>query len=385
MSGHYKPDCVKLRWMIKRYDDRHVLHGTDFGNRVLEDAEEEDDVEDNLHGLFPNTCRTLFQDRDKASVFEMREVTASFSDSDKEVPHKVPNTIPFPYTCSKCNKPYQRRKPMLTHEAKCEDVRQATGDYDVRKSVDRARRERNTKARAVSRLEEDSDAQRATRARNTEAMAVSRLEEDSDAQRANRYRNTEARRLVRKNVLEACGVLASGHENDAINQDAENFHRFTLQSLRFVTCACCAREDGNGTMVQRLKVSNDEHLVAIRYMRELHAEVAEKPWDHVRYQDLDADGLLPKKQYIDVVHAECTEGITFRRNDFICDKCVKALKKGCADFTKLAEDERPKLPVGMQGNFFKPIPFYGTLDLLHVENRYVDMSIILNTFILTIL
>jgi hypothetical protein len=320
---------------------------------------------------------------------------------------------------------------MLTHEAKCEDVRQATGDYDVRKSVDRARRERNTKARAVSRLEEDSDAQRATRARNTEAMAVSRLEEDSDAQRArrerdtearavsrleedsdaqratrarnteamavsrleedsdaqraNRYRNTEARRLVRKNVLEACGVLASGHENDAINQDAENFHRFTLQSLRFVTCACCAREDGNGTMVQRLKVSNDEHLVAIRYMRELHAEVAEKPWDHVRYQDLDADGLLPKKQYIDVVHAESTEGITFRRNDFICDKCVKALKKGCADFTKLAEDERPKLPVGMQGNFFKPIPFYGTLDLLHVENRYVDMSIILNTFILTIL
>jgi hypothetical protein len=120
-------------------------------------------------------------------------------------------------------------------------------------------------------------------------------------------------------------------------------------------------------------------------MRELHAEVAEKPWDHVRYQDLDVDGLLPKKQYIDVVHAESTEGITFRRNDFICDKCVKALKKGSADFTKLAEDERPKLPVGMQGNFFKPILFYGTLDLLHFENRYVDMSIILNTFILIIL
>jgi hypothetical protein len=280
--------------MINQYDDRHVLQATAFGKRVLEDAEEEDDVEDNLQGLFPNTSRTLFQDRDKAGVDEMKEVPALFSDSDNEVPHKVPNPIPFRYTCSKCDKPYQRQKPMLTHQAKCEDVRQAARDYDARRSVDRARRERNTEARDISRLEEDSNAQRAKRDRDTEARAIShleedsnaqharrdrdtearaaaRLEEDSNAQRAKRNRNTEARRLARKIVLEACGVSASGHENDAINQDAENFHRFTLQSLCFVTCACCAREDGNGTMVQRLTVSNDKHLIAIRYMCELHA------------------------------------------------------------------------------------------------------------------
>jgi hypothetical protein len=39
--------------MINQYDNRHVLKVTDFGKRVLEDAEEEDDVEDNLYGLFP--------------------------------------------------------------------------------------------------------------------------------------------------------------------------------------------------------------------------------------------------------------------------------------------------------------------------------------------
>ena len=117
--------------MIKQYDDRHVLHGTDFGKRVLEDAEEEDDVEDNLQGLFPNTSKTLFQDRDKAGVDEMKEVPALFSYSDNEVPHKVPNPVPFRYTCSKCDKHYQRKKPMLAHQAKCELVRQAARDYDV--------------------------------------------------------------------------------------------------------------------------------------------------------------------------------------------------------------------------------------------------------------
>jgi hypothetical protein len=94
-------------------------------------------------------------------------------------------------------------------------------------------------------------------------------------------------------------------------------------------------------------------------MRELHAEVAENPWDHVWYQDLDIDGLLPKKQYIGLVDAEFVEGVAFIRNNFICDKCVKALKKGTADFTKLAEDERPKLPIGMQGNFLQSTLFDG--------------------------
>ena len=102
MCLYYKSDCVKLQWMINQYDNRHVLKVTDFGKRVLEDAKVEDDVEDNLYGLFPNTSRTLFQARDKAGVDEMKEVPALFSDSDNVVPHKVPNPIRFRYTCSKC-------------------------------------------------------------------------------------------------------------------------------------------------------------------------------------------------------------------------------------------------------------------------------------------
>jgi hypothetical protein len=396
--------------MIDQYDDRDALQLTNFGERVMEDAEEEDEVDNNTHGLFPNTCRTLFQDKGRAGTEEMEEVPALFSDSDDEVLHKVPKPSPFRYMCSKCDKPYKQKKSMVTHQAKCENLQQAKRDYNARRRREEdsnehsarrdcntearatsrreegsnahdARRDRDTEARANSRREEDSNAHDARRDRDTEARANSRREEDSNAHSARRDRDTEARansrreesdelcisrlakdneatnearRLARKSVLEACGVSASGHENDAINQDAENFHCFTLKSLRFVTCACCAREDGNGKMVQRATVSNDEHLIAIRHMRELHAEVAENPWDHVRYQDLDIDGLLPKKQKIGLDDAESVEGVAFRKNDFICDKCVKALKKGSADFIKLAEDERPKLPIGMQGNFFQP-------------------------------
>jgi hypothetical protein len=149
----------------------------------------------------------------------------------------------------------------------------ATNRLEEDNNAQRARRDRDTEARATSRLEEDSNAHRAKHDRDTEARATNRLEEDSNAQRAMRDRDTEARatsrleepddlrrirlhkdneatkearRLARKNVLEACSVSASGHENDAINQDAENFHRFTLKSLRFVTCACCVREDYKG-------------------------------------------------------------------------------------------------------------------------------------------
>ena len=348
VQQHYGPECIKVQWMIDQFDDRHVLKGTASGKRLLEDAIEEDKVDDDLLGLLPNISRTLFQDVNTSGIDELEMVPTLSFDTDNRVSRKVPQTKPYRYACSQCNKPYKLKRPMESHQAKCLEMRQATKDYDACRS-------------ATKRLEEDSNTQRARCDRDAEARATSRQKEDSYVQCARRAQDTEAtkeaRRLARKTVLDACGVSASGHETDAINQDAENFHRFTLKSLRFVTCACCAREDGNGSMVQRLTVSDDKHLIAIRYMRELHAEVAKEPCDHVRYKDLDLDGLLPEKQCIGPDDTEDMEGIAFRHNDFICNKCVKALKKGAADFTKLAEDERPKLPIGMQGNFLQRTPF----------------------------
>jgi hypothetical protein len=415
--------------MIDQYDDRHILRSTDFGERVLEDAETEDKDNENGDGLFPNTSRTVFQDEGREGIAEMEGVPIPNDDKDK-VPQNVPTPMPYLYMCSKCEKPYKRMKSMVTHQAKCGTTPSpANKDYVARRRREegsdkhRARRDREAEATARRRHEEDSDEHRARRDREAEATARRRHEEDSDEHRARRDRvaeatarrrheedsdehrarrdreaeatarrrqlheepndvrtsrlakdneaTKEARRLARKNVLESCGVSASGHESDAINQDAENFHRFTMKSLRFVTCACCAREDGNGTMVQRLTVSNDEHLIAIRYMRQLHVDVAEKPWDHVRYQDLDINGLLPKKQYIGHGDRTSVEGVTYRPNDFICNKCVKALKNGAADFTKLAEDERPKDPIGMQG-MSNRLLLTKYRNLLHFEYVFED-------------
>jgi hypothetical protein len=461
--------------MIDQYDDRHILRSTDFGERVLEDAETEDKDNENDDGLFPNTSRTVFQDEGREGIAEMEGVPIPNDDKDK-VPQNVPTPMPYLYMCSKCEKPYKRMKSMVTHQAKCGTTPSpANKDYVARRRREegsdkhrarrdreaeatarrrheedsdehrarrdrvaeatarrrheedsdehRARRDREAEATARRRHEEDSDEHRARRDRVAEATARRRHEEDSDEHRARRDREAEAtarrrheedsdehrarrdreagatarrrqlheepndvrtsrlakdneatkeaRRLARKNVLESCGVSASGHESDAINQDAENFHRFTMKSLRFVTCACCAREDGNGTMVQRLTVSNDEHLIAIRYMRQLHVDVAEKPWDHVRYQDLDINGLLPKKQYIGHGDRTSVEGVTYRPNDFICNKCVKALKNGAADFTKLAEDERPKDPIGMQG-MSNRLLLTKYRNLLHFEYVFED-------------
>ena len=78
--------------MIDQYDDRKVLQGTASGKCLLEDAADEDEVDDNLLGLFPNTRRTLFQDENSTRIDELEVVPALFFDTDNQVPHKVPKS-----------------------------------------------------------------------------------------------------------------------------------------------------------------------------------------------------------------------------------------------------------------------------------------------------